>query len=1107
MSKVLGLDQGTNSIGWAVVDPENKQILKTGVRIFEEGVENLGEGEREISKNAARREYRQSRRQNFRRRMRKNLLMKTLHQYGMAPDPQDHRSRIEWFRLNPYEIRKKALYEKVELPELGRAFYHMIQRRGFLSNSRQQKDEEGKIYEGNPAEGKIGILQTKESLKKSKTLGEYLAGLDSHKERIRNRYTTRQMYIEEFEKIWEEQARHHKTLDFDLKEKLGGRKKNRKEYGYQIDGILFHQRPLRTQKYLIGKCQFEPKKTKCPVSAITFELFRAWQYINSIECNGEKLEQEDREKIMDLLLRKERPKFRELRKKIDKLDSAYKFNYQDDAKAPGTYTISQLASKKFFGESWFEMTEKHQEDIWHILFSFDDKDKLREYAIKHWNFDEDKGSKIAQLKLRDGYAHLSRKAINNILPFLKMGFTYDISVALGGIRNAFGEQWDSMKQEEIDLILDHVPEIIRSGKQGGYLPVIVDFLRQNFNLPDERYKKLYHHSVKIDSGKLLDRLPAGRNADRELQNIRNPVVTKALFELRKVVNALLEEFGGFDQIRIELARDLKASKQRRYEIILEQRRNEAFNDRARKVLEQYNQRITHENILKYKLWEECQHICPYTGKQIGIEQLFSGEVQIEHIMPWSRSLNDSFLNKTLCFADENREKGDRTPYEYYSEKGTWEEVRLRALKLFTDSREFPKRYQKYKQFTRKKLDDEEFIQRQLNDTRYLSRTAKSYLSKICKDIIAAPGQMTAKLRHFWGLDSILNPEVDEKLREDHRHHAIDALVMAVFKRSHLQELSRWNRYNKSYNLEEFPDPWEGFMQQAYRSIHGILVSHEKPHRLLTTRWFTTKKDGMNHRNLGIAARGQLHKETVFGRREHEGIRSFHVRKSLTELTTEKQILKIVDPAIRNLVLKRVDQMGGFVGGKIPEGTYVEKDGNDRPRWMIHLPSRNGDPVPVRKVRIRENIGNAVQLKDDVNKWVNPRNNHHILIYKDHDGNLREDAVTFWEAVERKVKGMDVYQPPANAREVINSLQINDMFLLGLQEDQIDWETPDTSLITEHLYRVQKISSWYYTFRLNTASKISYDEQMKRIVSPSGWISENPIKVKILPNGILQKINK
>ncbi|MBP7395475.1 MAG: type II CRISPR RNA-guided endonuclease Cas9 [Flavobacterium sp.] len=1123
MTKILGLDLGTNSIGWALIDDVQNKIEGIGTRIFPMGVENLGEGEgREMSKNAGRTGARGVRRQFFRRRLRKKILLKALSENKMCPmeanDFVDWKKTKEfpsdklanWFALNPYELRQRALNEKLTLEEIGRIFYHLIQRRGFLSNSRKGGTDDGTIFKGNPKEGKIGITETQDKIQE-KTLGSYLFEIypkenqpfQEGQERIRNRYTTRKMYVDEFELIWNKQAQFHSELTEELKTTFGGRKLD----GYKEDGILFHQRPLRSQKHLVGNCAFETTKTKCPISAIPFEQFRVWQWVNTVECNGEKISEEEKEKIVDFLYANEKPDFKKIRKAIGKESAEFKFNYKDDDKIVGTYTISNLSNKKYFGKKWFDFTEKEQEDIWHVLYFFDSKSNLKDYAIKNWNFNEDQAIAISKFNVKDGYSSLSRKAIANILPFLQMGYTYDIAVVLGGIKNVFGSEWEKLSDEKRNFFHDNVYEIVRSKTKGGFIETIKDILRNDYSISDHQMRKLYHHSATIDVAELMDKLPLGKEADDEIQKIKNPIVITALFELRKLVNELIDEHGKIDEIKVEMARDLKVSKSERYKTRRNQQRLEKENDRVKVEVLKYTN-LSHDNILKFKLWEECKRTCPYTGLSIPINELFTNKWQIEHIHPWSKSLNDSFSNKTLCLGTENIKKGNKTPFEYYgNDEANWSAIKERALKLFSFTKEYPDSYNKFKRFVKQSFDDD-FTSRQLNDTRYISKEAKNYLSKICKNVMVSPGQATSNLRQKWGLNHILNDE-NAKTREDHRHHAIDALVMACTKLSYVQELSKWNRYNRAYDLKQFSLPWDSFRRDAEIAVDNILISHKKISNDITIRFKTVEKNGKKYTNKGVAARGQLHKETVFGKRTFNGEEAFHVRKAIDSLETAKQIDKVVDETTRKLILKRVNELGGFVKDKVPANTFFVVDENGIKQPQIFLPNKNGDPVPILKVRMKENIGGAEKLKDKVNQWVNPRNNHHVLIYKDEKGNLKEEVVTFWTVVERKSKGFPIYQLPAEGKEIVTALHINDMFLLGLNEDEINWENPDFNLLKEHLYRVQKFTSGDYYFRIAKTSSIQNMEEKQQINSfgfgKNGWSTHNPIKVKVSVSGKISKM--
>jgi CRISPR-associated endonuclease Csn1 len=373
---------------------------------------------------------------------------------------------------------------------------------------------------------------------------------------------------------------------------------------------------------------------------------------------------------------------------------------------------------------------------------------------------------------------------------------------------------------------------------------------------------------------------------------------------------------------------------------------------------------------------------------------------------------------------------------------------------------------------------------------------------------------------------------NEKTREDHRHHAVDALVMACTKTAYVQELSKWNRYNRNYDLKEFPLPWESFRKDAENAVEKILISHKKASNDITIRTHTTEKNGEKHKNIGVAARGQLHKETVFGKRNFNGEEAFHVRKPIDSLTTLKQVEKVVDETTRKIILKRIQirllelndevfnstdirkdkeiqkEIENYHKGIIPSKVFFSVDENGVKHPQIFLPNKSGQPVPILKVRIKENFSGAEKLKDNINQWVNPRNNHHVLIYKDEKGNLKEEVVTFWTVVERKRTNQSVYQLPSDGTEIVTSLHINDMFLLGLKEEAINWENPDYEVLKEHLFRVQKFTSGDYYFRISKTSSIQNLEEKQQINSfglgKNGWETHNPIKVKISVSGKITK---
>lgn len=1072
MKKVLGIDIGPSAIGWALVDEDYHQILGVGTRIFPVGVANLGEGSNEISKNALRTGSRGTRRLYFRRKLRKKTLLKALIQNYLCPLSTEtllsfqqnkkfpSTALASWFALNPYELRARAIKEPISLHELGRIFYHFIQRRGYLSNSRKSNtDEEGTIFKGNPREGKVGILETQEKIQ-SKTLGAYLFDLQPkprqpytlQTERIRNRYTTRQMYIDEFEQIWEFQAKYHPSLNPSLKALLGGRRVDK----YPMDGILFHQRPLRSQKHLIGKCALEPTKTKCPISALPYEEFKIWQWVNTLECNGKKIDATEKEIVIDLLYSFEKIEFKKIRKALKKEGKEYKFNFKDDEKISGSSTISHLSNKKMFGKRWFSFSEKEQEDIWHVLYFFESKSKLKVYAKDHWQFTEEQAEAISNYNLQAGFANISRKAITNILPFLKMGYTYEVALILGGVKNAFGTTWEDLSMLQKNYLLDTVEGIVKSKTKGGIMDLIGNILQTEFKLSEKATKKLYQQTTAIQSAILLKKLPTDLSADREILSIRNPIVIAALFELRKLVNELLSQFGSIDEIKVELARDLKANKTKRYEYRKEQKRQEKLNERIKEEFSHLNLPLTTENLLKYKLWEECRNKCPFTGEEIPLSELFTNKWQITHIHPWSRSVNDSFLNKTLCSFEILEKKGDQTPYEFLGQdENKWAEIKDRVLKQYTDTKDYPKAYAKFKRFVQKHHDDD-FMSKQMDDSQFICKEAKNYLSKVCRRVIVCAGFVTGQLRYKWGLNNLLT----SKLREDdHRYHAIDALVLCCTNMSYVQALAKWSQQEKGVDLRKFILPWPTFRADALEAIQKMLVSYKQVNSVITRRKHISIKNGIRHENIGVAARGLLHKETVYGKRKIYGEEGYHVRKAIESLQNQTHIEKIVDESIRKLIYKRIEQLGGFQGEKVPANTYFEIDETGKKIPKVFLPNRNGEPVPILKVRIRETLNKAKPLKKDINQYVNPRNNDHLLIYETPTGELDKSIVSFWEVVERKVSKKPSILLPENGTKIVEYFKENDLFILFKNPCEI--QDMSQRELANHLYKVQKIAGGEY----------------------------------------------
>lgn len=1157
MKKVLGLDIGTNSIGWALIE-DGKRIIDIGVRIFPEGVnrDKLGN---EISKNAERRLKRQSRRLFYRRRMRKTRLAHQLMEAEMFPKVENLETELsktilrnelkEFFAINPYACRARAYRgEQLTLFELGRVLYQFSQRRGYKSNLQSDDSEESVIYSGKPEEDKIGINEMEQKAKEYGTIGNYLASLDPHKQRIRNRYTTRGMYIDEFNVIWDKQSNYYPHV---LTEAL------KKEIGDATDGILFFQRPLRSQKDLLGKCTFEKGKRRCPISSPVFERFRMMQFINSIRNGETPLNAEQRAIVEELFYSKDKLEFGAIKKKLHVGYS--NFNYDDELKLPVSKTTVGL--RKIFGKDrWDKFTDQQKDEIWHVKFDATDKDWLINYAKEKWELDDKQATSLCKLRLDKGYASLSKKAIENILYYLEKGFIYSDAVLLAGIRKAFPKQrWEELGADQKELIETNAIEIANN-VEGKSVDNIRKWLKEDFGLDEKAVAKLYHHSDISTRDGQLDFLDSP-------QNMRNPIVQQALHELRKLVNAIIKEHGKPDQIRVELARDMKSSKKDREKKQYEMRMNEKENTELKKTLDEYNRPHTRGFIQKLKLFREIEKrakavSCPYTGKGIGITDVLrnDGYVQIEHIVPYSRSLDDSMGNKTLCIADENREKSNKTPFEFYADsKEHWDEIKKRAFSLLP--------YPKYVKFISDKpavLDD--FISRQLNDTRYISRSAREYLKGVCVDVAITQGGVTSMLRHYWGLDNILQPPMrmnqvadgeyiialdkENKLveivkwnaakykddikrlekvgrvvegnikegtlylfksREDHRHHAIDALTVACAKTTYLQVISkmkgRGTQEERILELQNFPLPWNSFFMDARERIGEIMVSHKNRIRTLSNTTKHIKKNGEKFKSKGIAARGQLHDATVYGEHTDQfGVSYFHIRKPLSEITKKAQVDKIADKVIHKLVEEAIVRANPSVDltkkYDVPPNAFFTKDEHGKNVPQVYLPNKNGEPVPIKKVRLRESSSNAFPLKDNINQWVEPGNNHHILIYETHDGEWQEQVVSFREVVERKKQKTPIVRLPENGKRIIATMQANDIFVIGISPSEAKHSLNDPSVTAGKLFRVQKISSFYYTFRKITAANLDNPNDMIAIRSFKAWRELNPIKIKITETGKL-----
>lgn len=960
--RVLGLDIGTNSVGWALLEIEangDGRIVRCGVRAFEAGMEGDISSGREESRGKRRREMRMQRRQTERRARRGRNLARLLQRHGLLPEgeveaPQARHELLvdldkalskqfsaqlgESSAANgttaqlPYFLRAHALDHSLDLHAFGRALYHLAQRRGFESNRiKPESDEEtGKV--------KAGIAELDKLMHETgaRTLGEYFAGIDPHHRRIRTRWTARRMYKDEFELLWCAQAQHHPDLlTPDLKR--------------HIYRCIFHQRPLKNQRGLIGNCEFEDGRKRAPWALPIAQRFRLLQRVNDLrivspDAQERPLAPEERVQLLEALETNAELSFAEIRRRLG-VPRGFRINLEKggEKKLKGNTTAAKL--RAVFGERWdaFEAAEREQavED----LRSIQKVDALFRRAQSAWGLDDAAAKAFSQCTLEPDYCSLSRQALSKLVPLMEQGMNY-----MDAVCAVYGKPWER-----------------------------------------GRFK--------------CELLPRVDEAGMEL---RNPAVHRALTEVRKVVNAVVRAYGRPDLMRIELARDLRRSRKERENVSSRMRQNEKRRaDAKAKVLKEMPGRgePSRDDILKVMLAEECEWKCPYTGKSICMRSLLGDTPQfdIEHIVPFSRSLDDSFLNKTLCYHEENRSrKGNRAPSEAYSE-AELETILDRVRKFKGDARD-----EKLRRFMLTEFEDfEDFCQRQLNDTRYTARLAQQYLGLLYGGVVdpdgrrriqATRGGVTAELRRAWKLNNILGDGT--KSRDDHRHHAVDAIATALATLAMVKSISvaasRGPENGKRRWWKNVPEPWDGFLKQATCAVAEVVVSH-RPSRKVN---------------------GALHEETIYSPHlDEKGQPCVHVRKPVNALSGP-EIEAIVDPAVRRVVKARLAELGGE-----PKKAFAKPE--DCP-W---LETKDGKRVPIRRVRLRKKVP-VFKIGDEhrVRHVTTDRNHHVEIVEVSKNGKTSWDGVVVstFDAVQRRRAGLPIVKTEhGEGRRFLFSLALND----------------------------------------------------------------------------------
>jgi len=959
----LGLDIGTNSIGWWLYNVAKDQpslVLDGGVRIFSDGrVAKTG-----ASLAVDRRNARAMRRRRDRYLQRRAMLMKRLAGAGLMPGDPVQAKALEV--LDPFALRATGLDNLLPLTHLGRALFHLDQRRGFKSN----RKTDGGDNEGGKIKDNSARLDQAMMAAGARTYGEFLhkrraaAPDPRHVPAVRTRLTLRQNVDgdkpepgydfypdrhhleEEFQKLWLAQSRHHVELT--------------EELGALLFETIFYQRPLAPVK--VGRCLFNAEP-RLPKSHPLTQQRVLYETVNNLRIAApgqaaRPLTLEQRDKIIVWLNGKKPAKSHKSKQSMTLAAIAKELKLPRSE----TFTLATIARDAIecdlvrtclshpdcFGPRWTVLPEADQVILIDKLRNENDREKLLAWLRETHNLDAARAGIVADAPLPEGYSRLGETATRAILAALKSDvLTYDKAVAACGLRHS-------------DL---------RTGEVLDALP--------------------YY-------GKILDRhiIPGSQDPAHDditrYGRITNPTVHIGLNQLRRLVNRIIQVHGKPDQIVVELARELKQSEDQK----LEDSKKNAQNLRAAQLrsekLGQLGQPDTGANRIILRLWEElnpndaAHRFCPYTGKQISAGMPFSGECDVDHILPYSRTLDDSTSNRTLCLREANREKRNQSPWEAWGGTAKWAQIEDN-LKYLPDAKRWrfaPDAMAKYE-------GERDFLNRALVDTQYLSRIAREYLDALYdgqdgkRHVWVVPGRLTEMLRRHWGLNSLLTDKDrgagKSKNRLDHRHHAIDAAVIAATDQGLVQKISTLSGQNRENGLEEFaasvPPPWETFRADIGSQLARIIVSHRADHGRIDPAARAKGRDSTT---------GQLHNDTAYGLTGEtlKGVPLVVTRKPIDSLTPA-MLEKIRDPQL-------VQGLSIATKGK---------DGKDLSAAVRAFSDRPGPYQGIRRVRVIEPV-TVVEIKDQngkAYKGYKGDSNQCYEVGRLPDGKLKAQVITTFEA--------------------------------------------------------------------------------------------------------------
>ncbi|MFM1977007.1 MAG: hypothetical protein RL145_1853 [Pseudomonadota bacterium] len=1058
----LALDLGTNSLGWAVlrgtypdnwVSPRNggkleasgtlDDVVGAGVRIFTDG-RNPKDGK---SLAEMRRGPRSARRRRDRFLQRQRGLNRLLRQFGI-PLPKNvswnkKRDGGDFAPFDPLFLRAKGLDQPLSPEEFGRTLWHLNQRRGFKSNRKTDGADKDK---GVVKQAQDRLAEKMAELE-TRTLGEWLHHNRGHGARFRQSadpkirfdfYPSRAMIEAEFDLLWRIQAQHNPALLTEVARDA-------------IRTMIFYQRPLK--KPMVGKCTFNPEEQRAAKALPSVEAREIYERLNALRfghglIRKTAIERHQRDALASALNCGEKLSWDRVRK-ILKLEADCLFNLEDLLKElPSSKTAARMKKPDAFGPAWLLKSLAQRDAIMTAFIETEDESELAEWLVHEHGFDQDRADKLAsQSPGEDGYGRLGQTANGQILEQL---MDDHLAVYSTACERAGYHHSDFRTGEVMDQLpyYGHVLERHIIDADPLLREAVAVFKRDiEANRGNSRAKP---HARKF-KGAALEEAETGR--------IPNPTVHIGLNQVRRVVNAVIAQFGPPDEIVLELSRELKMSEEQKKKADQTNKKNRDRNEVRRKIIEEeFKLPANGETMMRFRIWDEQIEggvvLCPYSLKPINLsDALGGGEVEVDHILPFSRSYDDSIGNKVLCYSAKNREKRNKSPSEAFENKPEWPQILANAASLGRSRawRFAPDAMQKFS-------DIGGFLGRQLNETKHLGRVAKTYLECLTPNVWVVTGQMTALMRNKWRLNGLLNDD-NRKNRNDHRHHAIDAIVIGCTSRSLLQAISTKAGQAEDQDLNrlfgDFPEPMPDFRAKAKAAIDKVIVSHKPEH----------------------GKGGALHEDTAYGLKvqAHElSLGNVVLRKNLDSLTV-KEVERVRDPLLREALIAIRDKVKGdqkaFSAAAVQ---WAIDENNAYHETNPSAPRRN----PIRHVRILKQEATIVPITDTRGthyKAMVPAENWCVDIVKMRDGSWKGFGAHIFE-VNKK-----------DWRPVWERQKMGGLLVMRLHKgDLIELEDPDGERRVKRVVRIAPSAGRIYLVEHNEAGNFQERHDTPEENDPFRW---------------------